>query len=96
MVEEGEEKGRDEDPDGDDDDKMEGTSARGAEQMMKARLGQPGGSSATTMKHLDIAALLKDPLIFLPPRLPEDTSQQIPYEPLPTGPSVSGPVCSLV
>lgn len=34
----------------------------------------------------DIASLLKDPLIFVPAKFPDDASQKVPYEPLPSGP----------
>jgi len=66
----------------DDDDKMEGTSAAGAAKLFMAKLGNSSGAA----KHLDIAALLKEPLVFLPPKMPDDGMQKIPYEPLPTGP----------
>jgi hypothetical protein len=59
----------------DDDDKGEGTSAAGA------------ALAGLAAKHLDIAALLKDPLVFVPARMQDDAQFKIPYEPLPTGPS---------
>ena len=67
-----------------DDDKGEGTSAAGA------------ALAGLSAKHLDIAALLKDPLVFIPPRLADDSQSKIPYDPLPTGPvKLQSLVCSV-
>ena len=65
--------------DDDNNDRGVGTSAAGA--TMMAKLGGALGS-----KYLDITSLLKDPLIFLPERFPDQATQKIPYEPLPSGP----------
>lgn len=68
-----------------DDDKGEGTSAAGA--AAAASLAQT--TTGAFAKHLDIAALLKEPLQFIPARLPDSSQRDIPYEPLP-GPPVPG------
>ena len=66
--------------DEDDHDRGIGTSSAGAAIMEK--LGRGLGS-----RYLDIASLLKEPLIFLPERFPDQANQNVPYEPLPSGPA---------
>ena len=46
-------------------------------------------SNKVGTKSHDLADLLKNPLIFVPARLQDDPASKIPYDPLPTGPSLS-------
>ena len=46
-------------------------------------------SNKVGTKSHDLADLLKNPLIFVPARLQDDPASKIPYDPLPTGPSLA-------
>lgn len=61
--------------DEDDNDRGEGTSADRATIM--ARIAAAGASG-----HLDIASLLKEPLVFVQAKHADEASKKLPYEPL--------------
>ena len=70
----------------DEDDRGEGTSASASGGAAAASLALASLSS----KYLDVAALLKEPLVFVRARHPEEAQHKYPYEPLPTAPPPAG------